>query len=77
MEFKMKRNLVIAAVAAGSILNISPSVSRARSLPPVYTGQHSDRIALAGDWVKIGKDLSKSMERYGSVKGRKKQAATA
>jgi|GEM_PF-4107406 len=62
----MKRNLVVAAVAAGSILNIYPSTSNARLKTTIQQpkSQHDDFLAMQGDWVNVGKDICKAIQGY-------------
>lgn len=64
----MKRDLLIAAVAAGSILNIYPSASIARSQTTIQKPktQHDDFLAMQEDWVNVGKDMCKAIQGYDS-----------
>lgn len=71
MDHKMKRDLVGVVVAAGSILNIYPSISQVRS-SLTQSEYVSDLSALAGDWASIGMDLKASMEQYAAKQTYKK-----
>lgn len=71
MDHKMKRDLAVMAVAAGSILNIYPSISQVRD-SLIQSEYESDLSALAGDWSSIGMDLKASMEQYAAQQTYKK-----